>query len=556
MILTPFIALVSEEEVFNAAVHQRLDLDAHSLEISQSEEQVAIAKMTITNPRASLSSLAERRVFISERGNLLFDGRISLVPRGAVEATVGIEAVARPDDLDDQLAALVEAMKVAPYWDPLFVPTGSENDPSEILAGYSRVLAYSRTGGGVQAVDAMGGATTIEVVPTDGSVDYERDLVPARYSLELTAAWKQALRQTFREDSVFAGLTTMTPDELASNLRAAGANLSDGFGIVEASATIKSDAFGKRKVEELKQERPIPDTELDPVFIEAGTWEARVQLAEMEVALSVEYTGEINRREACEISVSPGLQPDADDGTADVEQLNLRDLAGSGDIPPWRPDTEYVEGDQVVDAGSVFAARLDHFSGANRVAADWTLVGEASYIATRRTSSFFRSERGQAALAHSMERLRARARIASRAVTVSFDAPMSSPWLVTEDCQASISHPRIPGGRAIGRLIEYTLSWKGGDRRLTGKIAAAVGAGGQDDVSFAVDQGSAPWSSARVNFSVTNDGETQRQAFESEQEIQPTGIGIEAIPPAATDFEQEVSVSISGEIGVPSGVNI
>lgn len=554
---TPYIALVSDEETFDPETHSRLDIEAFSVEIPQSEEQIAIAKIEMRNPRAILSSLSDRRIFISERGHLIFDGRISLIPRGSVSKTISIEAVAREDDLDDQISALVESLKVPPYWDPLFVASGSENDPSEILAGYSKVLAYSRTGGGVAAVDALGGATTLEIIPEEGSLDYERDLVPAAYSLKISAAWKQALQQTFRDDSVLFGLKTMTPDEIASSLRWLGANMSEGFSVLESNATVRADAFGNQDVEELTQERDISEDELDPIFIEAGTWEARAQIATMDVALSVEYTGEVNRKESCTLIVSPGLQADADDGTTEEEQVNLRSLAAQATTQPWQPQTEYSEGDQVVDAGNVYGARVDHFSGNTRAAENWTLIGEASYIASRRAASFFRSGRGQEAIAHAMERLRARARFASRSVMVSFSAPMPNPWLVTEDCQISLSHPRLPGGQVVGRLVEYTLSWKSdGTRMMSGRIAAAVGADEDDTAEFDIDPGYAPSSSARVVFSVENDGEDQRTAFENQDEIRPTKIKVQTIPPAATDFDQEVSVSISGEIGVPSGVNI
>lgn len=554
--MRPYIALVSDQETFDPAVHSRRDLVALDIEMSGADFELPRLAVEIPNPRASLSGLAGRRVFVSDRGNLLFDGRLALIPRGGVTNRVTIEAIARPDNLDDQLAALAESIKSAPGWDPLFVPFGSKSDLEEIMAGYSSALAYSRLGGPPSIVDALTGSTALDLLPIDGSVDYNREPVAPAYGIRLTARWRQAGQQfiDLTGASALSGFSTMTPDEVAANLPKVGSSVGDGFVVAVSEASTRGLFLSDP--EDLEYERPVDAEELDPAWIEAGSTIERATVTPMRIDLALDHRFEVNRTETCEFEIPVALQDGASEGEVEFEEIALRDISEAATAPLWRAGQAYATGDEVLDGSSIYACREDHTSGTTRNPLLWSLVGEAGYVANRRSASFLSTTRGQAALAHAVQRVRARARVASRCVSVSFEAPMPDPWTVTEDCTVTIAHPKIPGGTVTGRLVSYVLRWSGGQRTLSGTIAACPGTGAADTVLLGNTVANPAAASGRASVTVTGRGEEQKSAFLVGSEVPETEIEIRTTPAPSNDFEHAAVVSISGEIGIPHGVTL
>jgi len=551
----PYIALVGDDEVFNKFTHTRRDLDALDLEIECNDGELPVIRMRVKNPRTPISALLNKRVFLSSAGKLIADATLSSVPRGAVGRTVDLEAVARPADLDELLALLAEDMKQAPFWDTLFVPQGSEDDWAEILAGRSSILAYSRTGG-VSVVDALSGSTNLSILPHTDSISYDRQPVAPSFGIELTAKWKQAVRQVFNLHSgnVFRDFTTANMSDIKSGFPRAGMGIGSGFSVIRGSAAQKMLVF---KPVETKHSRfgTTPGNELDPAF--DGRLEKQyLTVAEMDLSLSIEHNFETNRTETSEFSFPVSLQDGAAEGEEEIETVALRDISERSSASSWQANKDYNEGDEVVDGSSVYTAREDHYSGSSRDAAKWSLSGETSYLSSRRVSSFFRSTRGQQALAHAVERVRARARVASRCVTVEFECDMPDPSLITEDCTATIAHPLIPGGSVNGRLIGYSLFWSNGRQWMSGTIAACPGTDAGEDLAIEVESGTPKSVEGRIDVSIENAGAEQAAAFLSGETPGPTKITIKATPATSGDFEHEVFVSISGSVEVPQGVNI
>ncbi len=558
--MRPFIALASDTEEFDAETHTRDDLQAFSLSISRKQNELARASIQFKTPQDPLSELADHRVLISQDGNLLFDGTLSNAPRGSVSATLYAEAIAEPSDLEDQVQALMEAAKISPFYDALFVPEGSEDDPVEVLAGYSSVLCYPRDGSAIFLADAMESDTVLTVMPTDDSISWDFDPPASVYTLDLSVAWQQLINQTFSDASKVGTIETMTPDALASSLPAVGASVGTGFTVLESSAEEDLDAFGRSQAEVVEVEKEISSDELDPAFVEEGVYTARASITPMNVSLRLLYTAEVNRSETCSISIPVGIQDAAirsdTDDQEEVETIALREITPITGLSAWEAYTSYEEGDEITEDGLVFEAREDHTSGSDIDYSKWTSVGETEYISSRRVSSFLRSNRGQEALAHAVERIRARARIASRCVYVSFEAPMPSPHLVTDDCDVTIVHERLPGGSITGKLIEYSLDWEDGRRTFSGKIAASVGTGGEDTAALELGEDSPSSATGRVSWSVSGTGDEQKGAFEAGQSIPETVVTAKTTPVATTEFGHEVTATISGEIAVPQGVTL
>ncbi|MFC3088532.1 hypothetical protein [Tabrizicola soli] len=559
-----YLAIVGDTEAWNPAVHQRHDLGPFDVTFNHRESELATARITVTNPQASLSSLDGRRVLISTKGRLLFDGILTGVPRGLVDQKLTLEAVSRPADpavLDAQLAVLAEGAKVAPYWDPLFIPDGRDDDWAELLAGRSEVLAHSRIQGVPSLCDALGGATNMEIQPLNGSVSYSLESnVATKYGVKLTAKWKQLAAMRFDDGGQFWNLSSMTPDGLIESFPKEGSTLSDGFTVVRSTiekAETPEDGYAVVWA--------VTDEELDPEWTFEGTQATTLMRYEIDAHIEVEYRWEVARTETATMSVQSRAQAGVIGQSEEWEEMELRDLVERDRRAPWSPNTTYEVDDEVVDGRNAYRCRTEHISGRTRTAAEWSLLGPSSYIATRQYVSFFKSARGRAAVEHALERMKARARLAARSVRISFEAPMPArPWLVTHDMTISLESPKLPGGFATGRLVEYSLSWANGRASFSGTIACAAGLGDIAAPTIGTAEGSTPESIGRMDVFVDNDGRAQLEWFEENVpegsvtegslDVPETVIQIHTYPAAATSFEQAVSFPIYGAIGIPTQV--
>ncbi|GAW37008.1 hypothetical protein RA2_04083 [Roseovarius sp. A-2] len=554
--MTLYVAVTPDSEAFDPAVHSRRDLDVLRLSLDHSDNRLARVTLEVSNPRTPLSSLVDARVFLSDAGGLVFAGRFSYVPRGAVGDTITLEAIAREDDIDDQIADLTESLKVPPYYDALFVPLGAEDDPAEVLTGYSKTLAYSRTGGGVAAVDALSGATTLELKPLADSIRYDVEPVAKNYGVSLTVAWRQLIKQTIADPAWTRDLTTMSPEGLINAWPTLGQVIGTGFRVSESSIAEELDAFDRPQREQVERIEAVAADELDPAWIDAGEFRRIGEIAPMTASLAFTYSGEVSRVQTASFTLPAGLQVGATLDEEEVEDITLNDISRS-DAPAWRSGVDYEEGDEVVDGGSLYRARRDHTSTLERGPADWVLIGDAASIDARRTFSFFSTTRGKAALDHALERVRARARIASRCVRVSFEARMPDPHSVTEDCQVTLTHPKIPGGTIAGRLVEYTLEWSGENRfTIRGTIAACPGNGGSDDAYLDIDTSGAPSTGARASVQIKNKGPEQQAAFDAGTDIPETSVEIKTTPAPAVELEHEITVTPSGTIAIPDQATV
>lgn len=554
----PFIALVGLSETFSVETHSRNDLTALSLTIRQSEGELAVASIEIPNPRTPLSALENRRVLISERKRLIFDGLVQTVPRGAVDATVSIDAVATSADLPSQLKALAQTQKVAPAYDALFVPQGSEDDLAEILAGTSKVVAHSRIKGTPSAVDALGGSSTVEIRPLDGSVSFDFEgKVPRRFGIELEVSWTQLVRQQFFLNSEFSDVSTMTPGEIIAAWPQKNATIGSDFRVSYSKAALASGFRASSGKKKLVREDAVSPSELDPAFIEEGKETVTAEIQPLDLALTLDYTAEVRRKETCAFSFPIALVESAySDEETEVETVRLRDFADFANIARWSSERQYAVGDQVLDGSEIFECITAHRSFASRTPAYWKSLGTSPYITSRRVASFFGSTRGKAALAHAAERVKARALIAARSVRVSFEAPLRKPELITHDCAVRLLGSRIPGGAVEGRLVEYTLTWAAGRRSMNGTIACCAGTGGASNAVLSPGVNRPPVASGRVDVSISGTGKEQEAAFVAGNDIPITQISISTVPVPQTDFEHTFPVIASGSIRTKSQVSV
>ncbi len=558
-----YFALVNDGEAFDPVTHAREDLTVFDLAISQREGEFARADLQVWNPRAALPA---NRLYISEDGVLLFSGEVSRAPRGQVSERIRIEVIGRPSDADARLATLVEGLKVAPYYDPLFVASGDADDAGTVLTGHGKVLAWGRVSGDVSAVDFLSGSSTVALTPFRGSVSVDvADDVPATASYSMKVQWGQLRKETYGPFDELKEIKTLTPDGLLKNWPKVGTSLGGGFSVTRSSVEETSYDFRKKgksddpfvkNREDLERFVDVKPDELDPVVLADGKWKQVAEKATLAADLVIQNVYEIRRTETATVSVSAGVQAVIRSGSAEDEALDLQDITQSDAVSSWAPRVEYLVGAQVLDGGNVYEAREDHISGAVRTPGRWNLVGESSYLSSRRVYSFFRTSRGQAAIDHAVERLKARLRYAARAVRISFDCAMPDPASITADMTATISDPALPGGSATGRVVGYDLEWGGGRKQARIEMACAAGTGIGAALTIAPASGSVPYSNGRLSLSVEDRAEAQIASFDAGDAISPTVVNIEPTPAPATDVNQTADFQVSGEVLVPKQIDL
>ncbi|WP_347138896.1 hypothetical protein [Paracoccus sp. SSK6] len=550
----PFIALVSNTAEFDRATHERKDLAPFRMSISQREGEMAYLRMDMLQPAGGMASLAKKRILVSDRGRLIFDGIIQPSPRGVLSPTITVEAIARTHggQIDTWLYELGESLKMAPY-DALIVPSDSEDDIAEALAFRPQVIGHSRIQGKPEACDALGGKTHLTVIPLKDSLEFSQDAAVAKtYKVKLTAKWKQIGTQTFMAENI-DGTETLSSEAFLEKWPQKETEIGTGFKVQHSVAEVVKDPMGYTYFPRI-EEKP---KSLDPAWAAVEKlWVASPHMHKLRLALQLRYDYEVARTETIELVMNTDLQEEAAGDEVEEEEIAVRDLTQKSGAKPFKQRHDYKEGDLIVEEGSVFRCREDHTSKLRRESSYWFEVGETNYLASRRMSSFFKSDRGKILIGSALARMSARAAIASRCVTARFTSAMPNPWLVTHDTRATINTPTLPGGFITGRLVEYELLWDRGRRTLSGTIAAVPGGGGTSKPSFGAVEGDTPSAYGRVEFAMKNALDDQLKAFNAGANIPITQFDIKTIPVANEEFEQEATVEVTGEFGLPKQVQL
>lgn len=155
----------------------------------------------------------------------------------------------------------------------------------------------------------------------------------------------------------------------------------------------------------------------------------------------------------------------------------IKNAFGDGDsADPWSPTASYSAGDVVFYAGKLYESAADHTGDWQFNASNWMQLPAFQGAISE---SFFRTSRGQQAVAHAIERMRARLRYASRAVRIRFETPLEDVLDLQIDDRVSISHPAMPGRMMVGKIIGYAFSASNDGRRYAEiEIGCCVGRGG------------------------------------------------------------------------------
>ena len=151
-----FAWVASTETTFGPA-HQREDEEVFAFRLEHTEGDFPMLSIDIRNPRRQLLAGTNIWVWLSEDGTPLFFGRLIAVPEDLHAEIVRLNFVARPQGYDDAKRALADTLKVAPFWDPVWIRDERIDDPDAVLEARTALWHIDRVSHEVTISDIITG---------------------------------------------------------------------------------------------------------------------------------------------------------------------------------------------------------------------------------------------------------------------------------------------------------------------------------------------------------------------------------------------------------------
>jgi hypothetical protein len=487
------------ETTFSVTEHAREDEKVFGFTVTQSEGDFATLDLELVNPNIGLLAPSRKQwawlAWDDENGDTvpLFFGRLIGVPEEMAGNVIKLTFVARPTDYEDQLATLADTMRVAPWYDPVWLSPDDQLDPNRVLEGYSKLWHVDRVTGLVTASDIIAGEDGTysfaddEVFYDTLSVAYSES--PARSVIvEATVDWTQrgsgTIDLTSKIIETFAAGNT-------GGLASIGGAPVNGNGMVSVVAgdnMIKNwpkenTSFGGNWTVGISSASLVGLPPTPPVMI-GGT-------GAFDVVQAWQSYGDVGMRSALRtiFDRSPGII---------VQVVNHNDMSASDRvtlgrakveflwIPVWRIapvlqvnwDVERARTEVVrFTLGADVQPLLTDADEAETVRMNIGPVDVDGYIGDARRSRYFNTEAGQDSLHNLIARARAILLYRARAIDVSFEVPFHVAAQMTCRQSGYIEDSRIPGGNAAGKVKAYAFSAHGDSGELVGSVVLACTVG-------------------------------------------------------------------------------
>lgn len=467
-----FFAYIGQAEQFDAATHARVDERVESLLISQIEGEFPGASVSIQARPDGYLRLGRRVAISCEHGGTIYPllvGTITGAPLGLDGEFVTLELIGKNPGWQSAQEALIEGAAVAPFFDPLFVSRDQIRDPAAVLTGRGATIAWDRVTGQPRLSDILDGPRTLTLprIRKGTLVPDVEGAVLSAVELEIAAGWSQdasAISEVSWEHG--AQLEVVADKALAEAWPKPQEEIGGNWRILDSELHLRRDRY--------------VDLGEIPAEYDSAIYSGDVPVYRAQVArVSVMNPRSQAREERLTVRLDADVQ-DLSENSVERLSVSLRDLIGEGDdVDPWAPTASYEIGDIVFYAGKLYEAAADHTGGYAFDASQWS---ELPPYQGKIAETFFKTARGQAALAHAVERCRARLRYAARAVRVVFEIPMEDCLDLQIDDRVSVSHPAMPGQTMTGKVVRYEFhAGNDGSRVAIVEIACAVGRGGAQD---------------------------------------------------------------------------
>lgn len=453
----------------------RMDEDVVAFEVSHQEGDHASLTVDIRNPRVGLLSpgrktwawLGWTNPDSSGGPTALLFGRIVGVPVDLQENIIRVNFIARPADFDARKRSLAETLKVAPYWDPVWIRPEVRDDPDVVLEARPALYHTDRITHSV---------TLSSILPDDGSTSGESDGIVIfgdsdiiAGSMNMTYGEPPLRRVDVTGEILWTQQATGTVDitaRLLSEFRAAGTSESrmvssfTGQGLYDDWPEPGDDIGGGWTIGMEMTIRPADGMATPKSFKSVTVKYDRMPESGIETATAVPFKVKFPLWRFI-----PFLPVSYEASRSRSEKVLFTLAADVQAIMLDESDTETLK----LDFSSSEVTELIDDEGSHATMP----IGD---LARRQ---YFTTDRGQQSLEYLISV--ARTQLLARSRTVEIECGISFARAAELSCRLSarIEDARLPGGEATGKVIAYSFGCNGDTGEMTGdvRIACCIGKG-------------------------------------------------------------------------------
>lgn len=499
------------ETTFDPDSHAREDEDIFAFQLTHNEGDFPALDIDVKNPTVGLLAPSRKQwAWFSYRKDdntlvPLFFGRLIGVPQQMEGTVARLSFVARPVDFEDQKAALADTLRVAPFYDEVWLSEDDRTDPDRVLEGYPALWHIDRITGVVSVSDIVTGE--------DGLVEFDGD--HAFYdNLSVTYSESPA-RRCIVQGTVKWAQTGAGSIDITNQLieKFAEGNAVHGLANIDGSPAVSAGTLNLVAGDDMIDKWPEPGASVGGGWVVGNSYAKLVGVPPLDPIL-VGGLGTYDMIHAWDnwptfsppmvnalraiFQRSPGFVVQVIDHNNIVSPGYPFGVALGHDkievlwIPVWRiaPHMEITWG---VSRARTELASFEIDADVQPLLTDpgedeivRISVGPADvdgYIADVKRPRYFATERGQVSLQHLMMRARAALLSRARAIDLSFDADFD--LVATLSCRMSgvVFDPRIPGGSGAGKVKSYSLRADGDSGEVIGSVVLGCTVGRDGEVA-------------------------------------------------------------------------
>lgn len=507
-----YFAYADEGETFNSVTHAVNDEEVLSFRFVHQEGDFAQLEVDIRNPRIGLLNVGRARwAFLSFHHEVdgvvcFFYGRIIGVPTNLFDEVVTVSYLARPEDYVDLKAALADTLKVAPFWDEIFIAKDRTDDPDAALE--SRAAMWY--------IDPVTHTVSISsvIAGEDGTVELDEDeFFVENFSLSLnqspsnhvivkgSVSWDQTLN-SFKGSPIdvmpkimpsfpltIPGVgppvhlvSSFTFKGLQSSWPKPGAKINGGY--IVRGGELEDVSFLAVPQIELDWYFANQESPFDPPVLPAA-------LPQGSIVFVPKVTGKWWSGETAGFDIQVEVVFAAlglGKGTLTLDYDVVREYTENLTIELKTSTQPIVTEDQAPILISINGNKVSDYL--KKADGDFAVpIGDV------RLSRFFVTTRGRQAIKYLLAVARATLAIKSRAVEISFELPFSDGLEFTLRKNALIHNPRLPGGEAAGKIISIAHTLSGDEGAAITKITMACCVG-NGETAYTSTVGEPQWAVA------------------------------------------------------------
>lgn len=468
---------------FDEVAHARNDEEVLSIDIKQSEGNAALLTIKLKNPhmgylypgRNIWCWLSWREVEDGSPSGItpLFHGRLVTVPDEIKDEEVTLQFLAKPSEYENLQTVLAATLRVNPYWDPIWYSNGVD-DKDTILEARPDLWHTDRTTLEVSISNITSGEDgTLFIGENDhiyADLDYKIGNPPlAAVYMTGTVTWTQeandtvdltdTIRQVFYDGgsrfgrpniSAYqgSGLLSSWPKPL-QNI-GAGWQVNADTIIIESTRMFGTTDILTKYTTSFSAGQDFNDAAVDDWGNPTGSaakdaqgsyveTHALFKLSVYKIAFLADFSANREWTESVSFFLEADVQQVASDSRASVEAFSL--------------------------SSDLISKRID--------------PGGVTPIRDLRDNTYFKSDRGQQSFRFLLAYARAKLIVRARAVEITLTTTWHKGISVSCRKNVHIIDSRLPGGSAVGKVIDYTISASAnGGMRVVIKIGCTVGNGG------------------------------------------------------------------------------